>query len=44
VGARRARSSGASDEQLKELTEQIKPLIVGEHGRMVDLEPQIVLK
>ena len=37
-------SSGASDEQLKELTEQIKPLIVGEHGRMVDLEPQIVLE
>ncbi|MGD0716915.1 MAG: ATP-dependent DNA ligase [Halobacteriota archaeon] len=37
-------SSGASDEQLRELTEQIKPLIVGERGRMVDLEPQIVLE
>jgi DNA ligase-1 len=37
-------SSGASDEQLKELTEQIKPLIVGEHGRMEDLEPHIVLE
>jgi DNA ligase-1 len=37
-------SSGASDQQLRELTEQVKPLIVGEHGRMVDLEPQIVLE
>ncbi|HYA33691.1 MAG TPA: ATP-dependent DNA ligase [Candidatus Bathyarchaeia archaeon] len=37
-------SSGASDEQLKNLTQQLKPLIIGEHGRMVDLEPQIVLE
>jgi DNA ligase-1 len=37
-------SGGVSDVQLRELTEQIKPLIVGEHGRMVDLEPQIVLE
>lgn len=37
-------SSGASDEQLRELTEEIKPLIVSEHGRVVDLEPQIVLE
>jgi DNA ligase-1 len=37
-------SGGVSDEQLRELTEQIKPLIVGERGRMVDLEPQIVLE
>ncbi|MGZ4849563.1 MAG: ATP-dependent DNA ligase, partial [Halobacteriota archaeon] len=37
-------SSGASDEQLKELTKQIKPLIISEHGRIVDLEPQIVLE
>jgi DNA ligase 1 len=37
-------SSGASDEQLKELTSEIKPLIVSEHGRSVDVEPQIVLE
>jgi len=37
-------SSGASDEQLKELTEEIKPLIISEHGRIVDVEPQIVLE
>ena len=37
-------SSGASDEQLKELTEEIKPLIIGERGRMVDIKPQIVLE
>jgi DNA ligase-1 len=37
-------SSGASDEQLKELTEEIKPLIISERGRIVDLEPQIVLE
>jgi DNA ligase-1 len=37
-------SGGVSDEQLKELTEEIKPLIVGEHGRIVDLVPQIVLE
>ncbi len=37
-------SSGASDEQLKELTNEIKSLIVGEHGRSVDVEPQIVLE
>jgi DNA ligase 1 len=37
-------SSGASDELLKELTYEIKSLIVGEHGRSVDVEPQIVLE
>ena len=37
-------SSGASDEQLKELTNEIKSLVVGEHGRSVDVEPQIVLE
>jgi DNA ligase-1 len=37
-------ASGASDEQLRELTEEIKPLVVSEHGRVVDLEPQIVLE
>lgn len=37
-------SSGASDEQLRELTEEIKPLIISEHGRSVDLEPRIVLE
>ena len=36
-------SSSASDKQLNELTEQIKPLIVGERRRIVNLEPQIVL-
>ncbi|MGZ4914192.1 MAG: ATP-dependent DNA ligase [Halobacteriota archaeon] len=37
-------SSGASDEQLKELTEEIKSLVIGERGRMVDVEPRIVLE
>jgi DNA ligase 1 len=37
-------SSGASDEQLKELTNEIKSLIIGKHGRSVDVEPQIVLE
>jgi DNA ligase 1 len=37
-------ASGASDEQLRELTEEIKTLIVSERGRVVDLEPQIVLE
>ncbi|MDD1720487.1 MAG: ATP-dependent DNA ligase, partial [Euryarchaeota archaeon] len=37
-------SSGVSDEQLKELTEEIKSLVIGERGRMVDVEPQIVLE
>ena len=37
-------ASGASDEQLQELTEEIKPLVVSEHGRVVNLEPQIVLE
>jgi DNA ligase-1 len=37
-------SSGASDEQLKELTEEIKPLIISERGRIVDLEPKVVLE
>jgi len=37
-------SSGASDEQLKELTEEIKPLIISARGRIVDLEPKVVLE
>ncbi len=37
-------SSGVSDEQLKELTEEIKSLVIGERGRMVDIEPRIVLE
>ncbi|MGZ4904437.1 MAG: ATP-dependent DNA ligase [Halobacteriota archaeon] len=37
-------SSGISDEQLKELTEEIKSLVIGERGRMVDIEPRIVLE
>jgi DNA ligase 1 len=37
-------SSGASDEQLKELTDEIKPLIISERGRIVDLEPKVVLE
>ncbi len=37
-------SSGVSDEQLKELTGEIKSLVIGERGRMVDVEPRIVLE
>jgi DNA ligase-1 len=37
-------ASGASDEQIKLLTEEIKPTIIGERGRVVDVEPQIVLE
>lgn len=37
-------SSGVSDEQLKELTEEIKSLVIAERGRMVDVEPRIVLE
>ncbi len=37
-------ASGASDEQLQELTEEIKSLVIGERGRMVDVEPRIVLE
>ena len=37
-------ASGVSDEQIKLLTEEIKPIIIGERGRVVDVEPQIVLE
>jgi len=37
-------SSGASDEQLRELTDEIKPLIISERGRSVDIQPRIVLE
>ncbi len=37
-------ASGASDEQIKLLTEELKPTIISERGRVVDVEPQIVLE
>ena len=37
-------ASGFSDEQLIEMTEKLKPLITGEHGRIVDVRPEIIVE
>lgn len=37
-------SSGLTDEQLKELTERLKPLITSEDGRDVELRPEVVVE
>ncbi|WP_424356753.1 ATP-dependent DNA ligase [Methanocella sp. MCL-LM] len=37
-------ASGFSDEQLLEMTEKLKPLITGEHGRIVDVRPEIIVE
>lgn len=37
-------ASGFSDEQLQEMTERLKPLITGEHGRIVDVRPEIIVE
>ena len=37
-------ASGFSDEQLMEMTEKLKPLIVTEHGRIVDVKPDVIVE
>jgi DNA ligase-1 len=37
-------ASGFSDEQLQEMTERLKPLITGEHGRIVDVRPEVIVE
>jgi DNA ligase-1 len=37
-------ASGFSDEQLQEMTERLKPLIIAEHGRIVDVKPDVIVE
>jgi len=37
-------STGLTDEQLEEITEKLKPLIVNENGRDVEVRPEIILE
>jgi len=37
-------ASGFSDEQLQEMTERLKPLLTGEHGRIVDVRPDVIVE
>ena len=37
-------ASGFSDEQLIEMTERLKPLIHAEHGRIVDVKPDVIVE
>ncbi len=37
-------ASGFSDEQLQEMTERLKPLITAEHGRIVDVKPDVIVE
>jgi len=37
-------ASGFSDEQLQEMSERLKPLIMAEHGRMVDVKPDVIVE
>lgn len=37
-------ASGFSDEQLQEMTERLKPLLTGEHGRIVDVRPEVIVE
>lgn len=37
-------ASGFSDEQLVDITERLKPLIHAEHGRIVDVKPDIIVE
>jgi DNA ligase-1 len=36
--------SGLTDDQLKEITEKLKPLIIKEEGRIVEIKPKIVVE
>lgn len=37
-------ASGFSDEELIAMTERLKPLIVGEHERIVDVQPDVIVE
>jgi DNA ligase-1 len=37
-------ASGFSDEELIAMTERLKPLITGEHGRIVDVSPDVIVE
>jgi DNA ligase-1 len=37
-------ASGFSDEQLVEITEKLNPLVIGEHDRIVELRPDIIVE
>jgi len=37
-------ASGFSDEQLQEMTERLKPLATAEHGRIVDVRPEVIVE
>lgn len=37
-------ASGFSDEQLEEMTMRLKPLIHAEHGRVVDVKPDVIVE
>jgi DNA ligase-1 len=37
-------ASGFSDEQLLEMTEKLKPLIIAEQGRIVDVRPDVIVE
>jgi DNA ligase-1 len=37
-------ASGFSDEDLIAMTERLKPLITGEHGRIVDVQPDVIVE
>jgi DNA ligase-1 len=37
-------ASGFSDEELIAMTERLKPLITGEHGRIIDVQPDIIVE
>jgi DNA ligase-1 len=37
-------ASGFSDEQLQEMTEKLKPLIIAEQGRIVDVRPDVIVE
>ena len=37
-------ASGFSDEELMAMTERLKPLITGEHGRIADVSPDVIVE
>ncbi|MCD1295011.1 DNA ligase [Methanocella sp. CWC-04] len=37
-------ASGFSDEQLEDITERLKPLKIGEHERIIDVSPEIIVE
>ena len=37
-------ATGLTDEQFQQITEKLKPLIVSEHGRKVDVRPEVIVE